>query len=83
MRCNDLVPTVLSRGKFAVVKRCRHNSSGFQYAAKCLRKRRKGKDCRQEILQEVVMLQTALLHPRLVDMVEVFETSHELIIVTE
>ena len=66
-----------------MVKRCQHKASGLDYAAKFLRKRRKGKDCRQDILQEISMLEVALTHPRLIDMVEVFETVHELIIVTE
>jgi len=73
----------VDRGKFAVVKRCQHKLTGLDYAAKFLRKRRKGKDCRHEVLQEISMLEVALSHPRLIDMVEVFETTHELIIVTE
>ncbi len=71
------------RGKFAVVKLCKHKKNGNNYAAKFLRKRRKGKDCRHEVLHEIAMLEVAMLHPRLVDLVEVYETSHELILVTE
>ncbi len=71
------------RGKFAVVKRCKHKKNGNDYAAKFLRKRRKGKDCRHEVLHEIHMLEVARAHPRLVDLVEVYENSHELILVTE
>lgn len=69
------------RGKFAVVKKCRHKENGMDFAAKFQRKRRKGKDCRHELIQEVRMLEHD--HPNLVQLVEVFETSHEIIIVTE
>ena len=57
--------------------------SGEVVAAKVIRKRRKGKSCREEILREVVMLELAMAHPRLVSLREVFETQSELILVTE
>lgn len=71
------------RGKFAVVKKCIHNETGEEVAAKFIRKRRKGKSCREEILREVVMLELGLEHPRLVDLKEVFETPNELVLITE
>ncbi|CAG5129449.1 unnamed protein product, partial [Candidula unifasciata] len=70
-------------GKFAVVRRCLDNQTGEEVAAKIIRKRRKGKSCREEILREVVMLEFAMAHPRLVSLREVFETQSELILVTE
>ncbi|XP_033761336.1 serine/threonine-protein kinase 17A-like [Pecten maximus] len=73
----------IGRGKFAVVKRCVNKENGDVVAAKCIRKRRRGKSCREEILREVVMLEMALEHPRLVDLKEVFETQSELILITE
>lgn len=73
----------IGRGKFAVVKRCVNKENGHVVAAKCIRKRRRGKSCREEILREVVMLEMALEHPRLVDLKEVFETQSELILITE
>ena len=73
----------ICRGKFATVKRCRHKLTGLEYAAKFLRKRRKGKNCREELLQEVRMLEMARDHSRLVSLVDVYETNNELIIVTE
>ncbi|XP_071102806.1 serine/threonine-protein kinase 17B-like [Haliotis cracherodii] len=73
----------IGRGKFAVVKKCVNNETGDTVAAKFIRKRRKGKSCREEILREVVMLELALAHPRLVDLLEVYETPSELILVTE
>lgn len=73
----------IGRGKFAVVKKCIHNETGEEVAAKFIRKRRKGKSCREEILREVVMLELGLEHPRLVDLKEVFETPNELVLITE
>ncbi|KAK7488330.1 hypothetical protein BaRGS_00020489 [Batillaria attramentaria] len=73
----------IGRGKFAVVRKCVHIESGEVVAAKVIRKRRKGKSCREEILREVVMLEYAMAHPRLVSLREVYETPSELILVTE
>lgn len=73
----------IGRGKFAVVRRCLDIQTGEEVAAKIIRKRRKGKSCREEILREVVMLELAMAHPRLVSLREVFETQSELILVTE
>ncbi|CAH1788440.1 unnamed protein product [Owenia fusiformis] len=73
----------IGRGKFAVVKLCSHRDTGYKFAAKFLKKRRRGKDCREVILQEIVMLEMALVHPRLIDLVEVYETRHEIVLITE
>lgn len=73
----------IGRGKFAVVKKLIHKETKEEYAAKYIKKRRRGKTCREEILREVVMLEKALSHPRLVQLKEVFETTTELILVTE
>lgn len=70
------------RGKFAVVKQCTHKLSGTVYAAKFIKKRRKGKDCRNDVLHEVHMLELSLAHPHIISLVEVFETVHDLVIVT-
>ncbi|ESP04316.1 hypothetical protein LOTGIDRAFT_53984, partial [Lottia gigantea] len=71
------------RGKFAVVKKCINNETKEVVAAKFIKKRRKGKSAREEILREVVMLEMAMSHPRLVDLLEVYETPSELILITE
>ncbi|KAK3588157.1 hypothetical protein CHS0354_012221 [Potamilus streckersoni] len=73
----------IGRGKFAVVKRCVNKETGEEVAAKIIRKRRRGKTCREEILREVVMLEMALNHPRLVQLKEVYETQNELTLITE
>lgn len=73
----------LFRGKFAVVKKLVNNETKEVVAAKCIKKRRRGRTCREEILREVVMLEMALEHPRLVDLLEVYETQQELILITE
>ncbi|ELU16209.1 hypothetical protein CAPTEDRAFT_73842, partial [Capitella teleta] len=73
----------LFRGKFAVVRRVTHRTSGKSYAAKFLRRRRMGKDCEHVAFEEVRMLETALGHPHLVHVIEVFQAPSEIIIVTE
>ena len=65
------------------MRKCVCLETGDVVAAKVIRKRRKGKSCREEILREVVMLELAMEHPRLVSLREVFETQSELILVTE
>lgn len=73
----------IGRGKFAVVRKCTNKQTGEVVAAKFIKKRRRGKSCREEILREVVMLEMALEHPRLVNLKEVYETQQELILITE
>ncbi|TRY98069.1 hypothetical protein DNTS_004437 [Danionella cerebrum] len=66
------------RGKFAVVRKCVERSSGRTFAAKYLRKRRKGQDCRSDILHEICVLELAASCPRVIDLHEVYETSNEM-----
>lgn len=74
---------VFPRGKFAVVKRCVEKATGKQYAAKFLRKRRKGTDCRKDVLNEIAVLELAKANPYVVELHEVYETSAEIILVLE
>lgn len=71
------------RGKFAIVKRCTEKSTGDQYAAKYLRKRRGGKSCREDILIEIDIMVQAMNHHRIVRIHEVFESQREMIIIIE
>ena len=66
-----------------MVKRCTHLKTGIDYAAKFIRKRRKGVDCRKDVIHEICMLEMTLVHPNFVNLVEVYETAHDLILVTE
>ncbi|XP_073539676.1 serine/threonine-protein kinase 17A-like [Phyllobates terribilis] len=79
----SVVGKELGRGKFAVVKKCVELSTGKKYAAKCLRKRRKGEDCRSDIINEIAILELARFSPHVVDLHEVFETNSEIILVME
>uniref|UniRef100_A0A673BHH6 Serine/threonine-protein kinase 17A n=1 Tax=Sphaeramia orbicularis TaxID=375764 RepID=A0A673BHH6_9TELE len=79
----ELVGKELGRGKFAVVKKCIEKSTGKQYAAKFLRLRRKGADCRTDILNEIAVLESAKTNPYVVALHEVYETSHDIILVLE
>lgn len=73
----------MSRGKFAVVKKCTEKATGKQYAAKFLRKRRKGQDCRVDILNEIAVLELAKCDPYVVALHEVYETATEIVLVLE
>ncbi|XP_053555162.1 serine/threonine-protein kinase 17A [Bombina bombina] len=78
-----VVGKVLGRGKFAVVKKCLELASGREYAAKFLRKRRKGEDCRNDIVNEIAILEMSRFSPHIVDLHEVYETNSEIILVME
>ncbi|XP_069763378.1 serine/threonine-protein kinase 17A-like isoform X3 [Narcine bancroftii] len=73
----------INRGKFAVVKKCMENASRKEYAAKFLRKRRKGQDCRMDIINEIAILEIAKSNSHVVDLHEVYETTSEIILVLE
>lgn len=72
-----------ARGKYATVRRCRHRKTGHQYAAKYLKKRRRSTDLRYEILHEVAVLHACAQCPRIVNLYQVFETAHEMILILE
>ncbi|XP_066539223.1 serine/threonine-protein kinase 17A [Hoplias malabaricus] len=73
----------LGRGKFAVVRKCVEKSTGREYAAKFMRKRRKGQDCRTEIIHEISVLEMAASCQRVVNLHEVYELPSEMVLVLE
>ncbi|XP_007895810.1 serine/threonine-protein kinase 17A [Callorhinchus milii] len=73
----------LGRGKFAVVKKCTEKATGKEYAAKFMRKRRKGQDSRMEIIHEIAVLEMAKSNPWVINLYEVYETPSEMILVLE
>lgn len=54
-----------------------------EFAAKIMRKRRKGMDCRLEILHEIAVLELARDSPWVIKLHEVYETPSEMILVLE
>lgn len=73
----------LGRGKFAVVKRCVEKATGKVFAAKFLRKRRRGRDCRAEIVHEMAVLETAKNNSRVVNLHAAYETDHDVVLLLE
>ncbi|XP_074550114.1 serine/threonine-protein kinase 17A [Halichoeres trimaculatus] len=73
----------LGRGKFAVVRKCVEKCTGNEYAAKFMRKRRKGQDCRMEIIHEIAVLELATSSPRVVNLHQVYEMASEMVLVLE
>ncbi|KAJ4431218.1 hypothetical protein ANN_19815, partial [Periplaneta americana] len=77
------IQLVSCRGKYAAVRRCKNRSSGQQFAAKFLRKRRRSADLRPEILHEVAVLEACSSSSRIVRLHQVFESAHEMILLLE
>ncbi|XP_049912040.1 serine/threonine-protein kinase 17A [Epinephelus moara] len=73
----------LGRGKFAVVRKCVEKRTGNEYAAKFMRKRRKGQDCRMEIIHEIAVLELATSSPRVINLHQVYEMASEMVLVLE
>lgn len=73
----------LGRGKFAVVKKCIKRDTDQEFAAKFMRKRRKGQDCRMEIIHEIAVLELAQRNHWVINLHEVYETPTEMILVLE
>ncbi|XP_070708757.1 serine/threonine-protein kinase 17A [Pempheris klunzingeri] len=73
----------LGRGKFAVVRKCVEKCTGHEYAAKFMRKRRKGQDCRMEIIHEIAVLELATASHRVVNLHQVYEMPSEMVLVLE
>ncbi|XP_023251643.1 serine/threonine-protein kinase 17A [Seriola lalandi dorsalis] len=73
----------LGRGKFAVVRKCVEKCTGHEYAAKFMRKRRKGQDCRTEIIHEISVLELATVSSRVVNLHQVYEMASEMVLVLE
>ncbi|XP_031415279.1 serine/threonine-protein kinase 17A [Clupea harengus] len=73
----------LGRGKFGVVRRCVEKHTGTEFAAKFVRKRRRGQDCRREVIHEVSMLELTSSCSRVINLHEVYETPSEMVLLLE
>lgn len=71
------------RGKFAIVKRCTEKTTGKHYAAKILKKRRRGKSVREDILMEIDIMRQGMDHNRIIKLYEVYESKNEIYIIIE
>lgn len=73
-------------GQFAVVKKCRHKSTGVEYAAKFIKKRR-SKSSRRGVSKEDIEREVSILkeiqHPNVITLHNVFENKNEVILVLE
>jgi len=68
------------------VKKCTEKSTGEPFAVKVLKKRRRGKSCRDDILLEIDIMRQAneaREHLRIIRLHEVFESSSEFHIILE
>lgn len=73
-------------GQFAIVRKCREQSTGLEYAAKFIKKRqsrasRRGV-CREEIEREVSILRQ-VLHPNIITLHDVYENRTDVVLILE
>ena len=77
----------LGSGQFAVVRRCIEKSTGAEYAAKYVLKRRPNSSSRKGLLREKILKEVEILselkHYNIISLHEVFETSQEMILILE
>ncbi|XP_054544856.1 death-associated protein kinase 1 isoform X2 [Talpa occidentalis] len=76
----------LGSGQFAVVKKCREKSTGLQYAAKFIKKRRT-KSSRRGVSREDIEREVSILkeiqHPNVITLHEVYESKTDVILILE
>ncbi|XP_037536775.1 death-associated protein kinase 1 [Nematolebias whitei] len=76
----------LGSGQFAVVRRCRHRSTGEDFAAKFIKKRR-SKSSRRGVTREDIEREVNILkeiqHPNIIALHQVFENKAEVILILE
>lgn len=76
----------LGSGQFAVVKKCREKSTGLQYAAKFIKKRRT-KSSRRGVSREDIEREVGILkeirHPNVITLHEVYENKTDVILILE
>lgn len=71
------------RGKFAAVKRCRNTVTGEEFAAKVIRKRRRGEGLTPESLHEAATLDLCRSCPHIVQLEQVYDTPGETILILQ
>ena len=73
----------LCSGLFATVRKCRHRTSGIEFAAKYATKMRYGQDCTTEILHEIALMSLCTTNPRIIHLEDVFDSPTHMILVME
>jgi len=81
--CYTMENQPFARGKFAAVKRCRNTSTGEAFAAKVIRKRRRGPGMTSESLHEAATLDLCRPCPHIVRLEKVFDTPGETILILQ
>ena len=71
------------RGKFAVCWYAKHRKTGKEYAAKIVKKRRRGKAVKPEVIHEIAVLESCSHCPYIVNLYEVFEDDVEMVLILE
>uniref|UniRef100_A0A8D0VAM7 Death associated protein kinase 1 n=1 Tax=Sus scrofa TaxID=9823 RepID=A0A8D0VAM7_PIG len=83
---SEILPGLGGIGQFAVVKKCREKSTGLQYAAKFIKKRRT-KSSRRGVSREDIEREVGILkeiqHPNVITLHEVYENKTDVILILE
>ncbi|XP_044754109.1 death-associated protein kinase related isoform X1 [Coccinella septempunctata] len=79
----DVEKIPLGRGKYATVCRAVHKTTGVQYAAKFVKKRRRNLDQMKEIIHEIAVLEECASSDRVIRLHEVYESTTEMVLVLE
>uniref|UniRef100_A0A8D2JAE6 non-specific serine/threonine protein kinase n=1 Tax=Varanus komodoensis TaxID=61221 RepID=A0A8D2JAE6_VARKO len=84
--CTILITSEDTGGQFAVVRKCREKSTGVQYAAKFIKKRRTKSSrrgvSREDIEREVNILKE-IQHPNVITLHDVYESKMDVILILE
>ncbi|KAK9890669.1 hypothetical protein WA026_012027 [Henosepilachna vigintioctopunctata] len=70
-------------GKYATVCKAVHRTTGVQYAAKFVKKRRRNLDQMKEIIHEIAVLEECASSDRVIRLHEVYESTNEMVLVLE
>ncbi|CAK9293151.1 unnamed protein product, partial [Gordionus sp. m RMFG-2023] len=74
----------IASGHFAIVKKCHDkNNKRLEFAAKFIRKRRRGKTFRASVLNEIRIHNMISKHDRFISLYQCYETSSEIIMIME
>uniref|UniRef100_A0AAY4DZT2 Death-associated protein kinase 1 n=1 Tax=Denticeps clupeoides TaxID=299321 RepID=A0AAY4DZT2_9TELE len=84
--CTEFDWLTVCSGQFAVVRKCRKKSTGVEYAAKFIKKRR-SKSSRRGVSKDDIEREVSILkeiqHPNVITLHDVFENKNEVILILE
>jgi myosin-light-chain kinase len=74
------IQTIIFRGKFGKVYRCREKSTGIEFAAKRIALKR---DADRELVEHEVTILQQMRHPLIAQIYDAFYLEHDIVLVME